>query len=173
MLKHCLGTSGISSGTQSLDWHCFICLCGPRNMVKLQQLYSCCAFYSCCTSVYHGTEPANVNRAERCVYACCIILQTLFSYHVASLFKCRILQWNSRLSTLNCRGEQLHRLQGKRKEDKEPECSSYSIPGAMLHHNYSSHMVGSEKTPLHMFSSPQSYCVAIGTSFLEVIILLN
>lgn len=59
-------------------------------------------------------------------------------------------------------------MRGKSKEeDKEPGPSSFSIPGAMPHHNYSSHMVGSEKTPLHMFSSPWSYCCSHRDKVLE------
>lgn len=35
----------------------------------------------------NGAEPANVGRAEQWIYACCIILQTLFNLHVESLFQ--------------------------------------------------------------------------------------
>lgn len=69
MLKHYLGTGGISTGTWSLRspgtiWFVFVV---AENMVKLVAVPSvlCCAVLACTS----GAEPANVNTAEDWAYA--------------------------------------------------------------------------------------------------------
>lgn len=78
MLKHYLGTGGISTGTWSLRspgtiWFVFVV---AENMVKLwRQFPACCAVLACTSGV--NQQMLTQLKTGRMLF--CIILQTLFN----------------------------------------------------------------------------------------------